>query len=338
MKKKRNILCSILVFILTFGLLLPLSGCTKEEPEIKPEVPGGFHDNTDHDAPKEIKSREIVEFSATFYIYDEYDNFYGAAYQYEITSSDGKYILSEKDRYGIETEISENVLEDVQALIEKNNLILLNGIHSHTDALPPPYQPCYLDVVYASGETLSFSFDGDPGAKWAKDFRKYFNSVFTQAGFKETAPDENNLAIDYFTIEFNDGPIAYSYGTIRFEDKDRLYCFVRDMEKDESISARYASLEGGFLEQLSALIEELHLQEFSGHSENPDQTPDGFVKIYISYMGDRRLYASFGPDTIPEEWNEKLTRLKPFMDTYIDEYLEATSYEELEKLIDGGNE
>ena len=358
MKKKRTILCNLLIWTLTLVLLLPLSGCreeaAKEESSVlsqpsqegdesstsdeEPIIPGGFHDHTDPEAPKEIKSKDIVEFSATFYIYDDYSNFQGARYQYEISSADGVYILSEKGRYGIETEISENVLQDVQALIEKNNLGLLNGNHSYTDALPPEYQPCYLDVTYASGETLSFSSDGDPDAKWARDFRKYFNAVFTKAGFEETAPNEADLTIDYFTIEFNDGPLAYNYGTIRFKDRSRLFCSVSDMEKKEEGSVRFASLEGGFLEQLSELIEELDMQEFSRHEEYPDHTPEGYVDIYISYMGERRLYFSFGPGNIPERWDEMLARLKPFMDAYIEEYLEAESLEELEEQIDKGSQ
>ena len=55
-------------------------------------------------------------------------------------------------------------------------------------------------------------------------------------------------------------------------------------------------------------------------------------------MGERRLYFSFGPGNIPEKWDEMLTRLKPFMDTYIEEYLEAESLEELEEQIDKGSQ
>ena len=306
------------------------SGSSSEE---ELDEPGSFHDNSDREAPKEIESKEIVEFSARFFVFDDFDSSHGSLYRYEITSADGVYTLSEKRRYRIETEISENNLADVQALIEKNNLASLNGIHSQTDGLPAEYQPCYLDVLYASGETLSFSFDGEPYSKWMRDFRSYFDSVFTEAGFEETAPDEENYTIDYFTIEFNEGPLAYSYGTIQCEDKQRLNCSVWDMERDQSVSDRYASLEGGFLTQLSELIEELEMQEFSGHYEKVDYTPDGYVDIYISYMGSRRLYASFGPDAIPEEWDSMRIKLKTFMDAYIEEYLEAGSYEELQEII-----
>ena len=86
MKKKRTILCNILIWTLTLVLLLPLSGCREEaakeessdssQPaqegdesstsDEEPIIDGGFHDHTDREAPKEIKSKDIVEFSATF--------------------------------------------------------------------------------------------------------------------------------------------------------------------------------------------------------------------------------------------------------------------------------
>jgi len=308
---------------------------TLDEPSEEPYITGGFHDDSDPDAPKEIASKEIVSFGTSFFVFDDYDDSHGSFYRYKISSDNGVYKLSETSRYNIETQISKEDLKGIQELIEKNDLAASNGIHSHTDGLPAEFETCTLSVTYTSGEKLSFSHDGDPYSPWMKDFRRYFNALFTAAGFEETAPDEEDYAIDYFTIEFNDGPLSYRYGTLDCLDKERLERSVWDMEKDRTVSENFASLEGGFLPQLSDLIEELDMQSLSGRHEQIEHTPDGYVDIYVSYMGDRTLYASFGPDSIPKEWESMRSVLQPFMDDYIEEYLEAGSYQELEILMSG---
>ena len=109
-----------------------------------------------------------------------------------------------------------------------------------------------------------------------------------------------------------------------------LFCQIWDMAEDNLASVQFAGMEAGFLKQFSDKIEELNLQSLAGTDSGAiSHTPEGYLDIHITYAGSRRLYAEYSGRNIPAAWAEVLDELKPFLDDYIAEHVEAESYEEL---------
>ncbi len=332
---KKILICAAAVLLVTG------TGCRKqEETDMKNEsmMGGGTVDHTDTDAPKNIRSSDLVSFSASFYVNDDYA-YGGSWYAYSLKEEDGKLMLEESRAYRISTEADASLLMEVQKIIEKHQLAKLNGIDRHTYGLPDQFQPCYLSAVYATGEKLYFSFNNEPEAGWAKDLKKLFNRVFSEAGYTETKEDENNYVIDHFSLEFQQDLITYRYGMIMMEN-DLTYFFrnVYDRAASESRSNGFADMRNGLLEQLSQKIEELDLQKLHEDShQDPDRTQD-FLEIHVDYVTGRQIYGEYEADEIPVAWNESRDQLISFLDAYLKENLIAGSFQQLEETISASQE
>ena len=326
----------ILKWTAVFLLAISAGGCRRDSDMNNDHMTGGGTvDHSDPDAPKQIASDDLTFFSASFYVYDDYSMRRGSWYSYSLSVEDGKLMLAEDRAYRIRTEADPSLKDDVQHIIEKHKLAKLNGIDKHTAGLPDEFQPCSLSAVYASGEKLYFSFNNEPEAQWAKDLRKLFNRVFTDAGYAETAEDENNYVIDHFSLEFmQEDSMTYRYGMISAEN-DLVYFYrnVYDRKAGKSLSFEFADMENGLLGQLSEKIEELDLQRLheDSHSD-PDHNQD-FLEIHVDYVSSRQIYGEYEADEIPEAWNEGKDSLIAFLDAYLMENRIAESLDELEEMI-----
>ena len=161
MKKKLFTALIMLLTLLTVGC----SGPAKEDIDPAPPITGGKVDRTDHEAPKEIKSKNLTYFSDKFFLYGRYNHEKDALYDFEvIKQEDGSVSIEEKRCYKVNCKTDEYILKDLQAVIDKYELAKLNGVDKHTAGLPPEYQPSYFRAEYESGESLSFSTDNDKEA------------------------------------------------------------------------------------------------------------------------------------------------------------------------------
>lgn len=176
--------------ILLLLLICALYACTGNTAPEEPEEPidGGTVDNSDPEAPKEIRSTMIREFSTEFCVNDAWSGDL-SWYSYELKVEDGKLILSENKTYKLSTEADGTLRRDIQKLIEKYELVQRNGSHSVTSGLPWEYAPCTLQALYDGGELLTFTEDNDPDAEWAIELKGLFDDVFIRAGLLE-APQE----------------------------------------------------------------------------------------------------------------------------------------------------
>lgn len=313
------------------GLAAACSACGRPQSEPEPDangdqapITGGVTDQTDFDAPKDITSKDLTDLTMTFYAYGDFFSDIGEGeFHYELHKEADRVTLAETSYYNVEAEVSEELLDEAQALIDKYGLASKNGIDRVTGGLPPDYGPWSLTATYASGEKISFYEDGDPRAEWTKAFRKLFNRALTEEGIEATAPDPADYTIDHFSLEFNDGALGCHYGTLETEDGTKLWCQVWDMDKNELVSERYAGMEDGFLEKFSDEIEALELQRLdSVGGQFIEHTPDGYLEIHIDYVSGRKIYGDYGPDEIPEAWKEVRGDLQAFLETYIDEHQE----------------
>ena len=128
-------------------------------------------DLSDPDAPKEIASGEIEEFSLSFDLshlrYDLGDQWPAGFYSWQIEKLDDETFQMSfsvsGDSYMI-TQFRETVdreyVAGLAALIQEQGIPAWNGYYQTNAVDKPGY---YLYVQYASGEYLTVSADGDPG-------------------------------------------------------------------------------------------------------------------------------------------------------------------------------
>lgn len=155
---------------------------------------GGVVNNKNLFAPKKIKSDNIVYFHTKFILEprNEYERKYeeskyhpgeAKGYIFEIkTDKDEKVILLEDYYDPVSCETDKSIFLELQKIIEKYDLVKMNGISKYTQGLPPEFSPSYLEAIYDSGEKLYFCVDNDPYASWSRDMAHLLRSELANHG------------------------------------------------------------------------------------------------------------------------------------------------------------
>lgn len=183
--KKTGII--ILALLLCGALLLWLSGCGIED---NPTT-GSTTDKTDYNAPKTIKSKDIVDFYATFCLAGEWTKGQESLqYEFEVKRGNkGKFTACEYT-VGVAAPADETLLKSLQDIIDRYKLVEDNGVNKQTAGLAPECQECSLNVYYKSGETLMFTKNNNPYAQWEKDIYMTFAEWFAKKGDESLIPPE----------------------------------------------------------------------------------------------------------------------------------------------------
>lgn len=165
----------VLWFLVVAALAgLALTACWPEE---KAPVCGGVTDKTDHAAPKVIESKEITALNASFWMGDEESH--GQRWNLSARrDSSGNTSVSIEGAMQGQFQGEHTVLDTAQDIIDRFELVKLNGVDRVTAGLPPWFSPSRLSVEYASGERLFFHMNGDPQAGWPKAMLDIFLEVF----------------------------------------------------------------------------------------------------------------------------------------------------------------
>ncbi len=291
---------------------------------------GGITDYTDENAPKEIKSKNIVDFSAAFFIYDKYDYDKAGFCNIKIADNEkGEHVLKFNGIYNHEVIIDDRVLVDVQAIIDKYELVKKNGDGRVTAGLPAEYQPWSLTVNYDSGEKLHFYENGAPEADWTSEFRDYFIDVLATAGCEDALPLKETVTIDNFSFAFDIDGDYHSYCLSEHQGDEDIYLwhYAYDMDTLEDIANEYAAITDALYEGLQKVIETsgmdvLNVPGSVGFDLEPSK--DGFLEIYIDYVSGRQIYGEYESSELPDEWLEMKAALIEFLDNYISENLSFT--------------
>lgn len=319
--------CLIVAALALFAVIAAVGICslTHRQPNsAQPEKDGDVKNNTDPCAPKSIASREITALNANFYCNDPLDASRSGGYWFEIGKTDsGELALNVSGMMKAGVKMEEPLLDEVQSIIERHELVKLNGVDSVTQGLPSEYGPCSLSVDYASGERLYFQIDGDPDARWCRDLKELFFQVFAGAGYAEFLPPVEALSITNCTIAFGIDGLSYDYGFILDTNGVmRFYRSVYDMTKDEILAEDLIELDDTLLEGLQKIVEECGLGTLAvdGAKYNPtiEHRPGGFVDIFIDYENGRQLYLQAAGEEIPDEWFSVRERLKTYLDSLFD--------------------
>ena len=159
MKKRTKGGRRLMAGLLTGMLLMGLSGCQKEpEPIIEPEpVDGEGTNKTDYNAPKEIASKDITSFSASFFQANRWTSTDNHSFEFCISLDENGAMTASEEVSGVRVPADETLLHAVQEIIDKYDLVKKNGVYEVNYSLSPEYQKCTLTADYASGEKLSFT-------------------------------------------------------------------------------------------------------------------------------------------------------------------------------------
>ena len=117
-----------------------------------PPMTGQHHSHTDYNAPHTIVSTELTSFFAHFHYNDPLMNARSGAYSYDLKKEGTVWKLKTNHK---EIEVSQEVVNQIENLIRAYDLAALNGVHEHTDGLPPGLGEYAFRADYASGESIS---------------------------------------------------------------------------------------------------------------------------------------------------------------------------------------
>ena len=188
------------------------------EPEVIDEpIDGGSTTYIDENAPKEIASKDITYFEALFYSNTRWSGEDDYDFHFIVSSDSGAMIASEETRH-ISVPASSDLLDSLQKVIDKYNLVKINGIYDVTAGLAPEYFPGGLTVKYASGEELHFTTDNNPYALWSEEMYDIFAAWFSENGDDSLYPAKDDSQIVRFNFLYEENGKAIDYGGIHVDE------------------------------------------------------------------------------------------------------------------------
>lgn len=352
MKRRMNRTITIL---LTMIMLVMLSGCNAagEAPEPdggnmkksdEKEVRcGGTVNNTDYNAPKEIKSDKLTAFSVNFFRYGEFGREGDANYFFKIDKDDaGRLMLyaSWDENTDKCCEVDESVLDGVQKIIKKYDLAQANGVDKKTYGLASEFDTSTFYALYDSGETIKFSENNNPDSEWTGELLDYLAPIFAEHGINDFMPPADTQEMTRFELKFTDGDVYYEFGEImvpkekidrslediatngvdesQYDTRFRRYIWNRvDEEEVENV---YAVLEPELYEKLQTIVKETGLKKYDYDDMSSGFQDDGkvqFYEFYIEYAYGNKLIGSSDNQETFEELKPVFIQFKECIDEYI---------------------
>ncbi len=287
----------------------------------KPQhICGGTTDRTDKDAPKTITSKEITRFQADFYLATRCTEKEEHFFLFEIKTDENDSLLACEANSGISAKADEKLLQGVQQVIDDQKLALKNGEYHVTAGLPPEYQPCTLDVSYASGEKLLFTVNNDPYSLWAEQLYTVFSDWFAEKGDRSLLPPRETSQVNYIRLVVLEDFVQRWYGGITVSDDEAidgqtflLQKSVFDFHTKKSDHDNYILFPQDYYRSITAIIDKYDLamkydfsrydrtaRDLGSHSRGyfgmgirPDEDePDlegNSVSLHLKYESGRRI-------------------------------------------------
>ena len=277
-------------------------GCIAPKPEEEP-IDGGNTHTKDPDAPDHITSSHITELQADFFLATRWHGDEDGFFNFSVTENeDGSYTVIEKNTQ-LSTSADASMLNQLQAVIKKYDLVSMNGVYDVTAGLPPEYQPGGLTVIYDSGEKLSFTTDNNPYAEWAEEFYDIIAEQYAENGEEGLYPDPDTSLIAKMRIHLIDDNLEYSYGGVNVSQSDAIkgetYLLNRsvyDLKKNKTVKDKYLLFPDDYYEKITDIINSYGLvrtYDFSRYDHEAN-----------NYGNHERGYYGMGPHPEDEEDSE----------------------------------
>ena len=280
---------------------------------------------------KEIKSKNIVEFSAYFCSYKQFEFSRPEFLNPKVTKdpNTGDFILS--CGYG-DIKTDKEFLDKLQELIERNSLVKENGHALRIDGLPPEFQPYSFKAVYDSGEVLSFNVGGNPTAPWCVELRKLLCKEHAKHGIEDMLPPKEDRNVVRFDLKYFGWPRNIKYNNIFMQGDDynkRGFHYMKEIwnrETGECECDRIITVDEAFFKHISELIEELDLRDYcNGKIDYPDgmdyRTCREPVIGFCAEGESRKQFNTFmvGSD-IPDGLKEAAGVIRDYIETVFENY------------------
>lgn len=334
------------IALLCVGTAVLLSGCKGGAIGQKGVICGGTKDDTDYNAPKMIRSDELISFDTGFYrcadlLYDT-----DRSYRFKMSvAENGVLTITEGYDEKLKCETDATFAASLQKLIRKYELVKLNGIQKQTYGLPPEYAPYWIKAEYASKETLYFSVNGDPYAEWTGAVLELFAKEFARHGMEDLLPPKENSTMTRFSLSYAHDGMGYRYSEILIpvteEEKARslediatngineencvkkAYGESWDREgKAVPTSKRMAGLTEAYYQGLQQIAEETELRIFQNGELMPpdfDDTAPQYYEFYVEYASGKRM-SGFSDDPAQcEKFRTIAERFSAYCEDYLDQ-------------------
>lgn len=261
-----------MIYALALLAALALCGCGRAgkpasepipEPESEP-IDGGVTNKTDRNAPKTIESKDISDFYATFCLYGEWSKGNKTCfYTFEVKPDESGVLTASESTVGISAPADDELLQNLQQIIDEQELVKENGTYEVTAGLPPEFWPCTLTVNYKSGENLTFTYDNDPEAAWAREMYLAFANWFAKQGMNDLLPPESETMANPITnvmIEFEDPEDGTWYDYSIYEKENGTYNIARSI--GDGFTEITFEDPDGFYAEVNEIVSQYDLQKY----------------------------------------------------------------------------
>jgi len=317
---------SVAVALLSAAMAVILTACgAAPKPETyagpEPAEAGGGINQTDHDAPKEIESKELTSFETDFCLETRWNSEEGIFFDFAVKEDGSGDLTAAEKILGISCPADSSLMGGLQDIIERYDLASRNGIYETNFSLAPEYQKCSLTASYASGESLAFTDLNDPYAEWAEEVYDLFAAYFAEHGDESLYPAKEESLIKRIRLEYTADGKTYSYSDTNVPEEMAIdgerHLFNREIyfaESYEEVSDDYILFPEDFCACVTEIIAGTDLvrrydfsrydhlnDDYGSHDEGyfgmgglttKDGEPDSEdldLDLYIEYESGRRL-------------------------------------------------
>ncbi len=263
---------ALIIIAVILGALLLAACRAKPEISTRPEA-GGTTNKTDPLAPKEIKSKDITDFYAAFYLDNRWASEDQHDFVFTVTKDEKNGLTASESESGISHPADQELLEQLQKVVDDQRLALRNGVYEVTAGLPPEYQERSVQIQYESGEKLNFTINNDPTAEWAEAFYTVFADWFAANGEDALRPVIESSQLTDCSFYYKNGDVICQYSIVDLsEDKavdgetHLLEKFATDNGSLKSAVREYIPVPEDYLERIAEIIADygvLQSYEFS---------------------------------------------------------------------------
>lgn len=208
---------------------------------------GGTTDRSDPSAPKTIKSRDITGFEAVFYLSTRWTAKGGHQFRFQVKKDAAGVLTASEEISAVSRPADAKLLAALQAVIEQWKLAQENGVYRVTSGLPPEFQPCSLQVDYASGEVLRFTRDNSPEAQWSENFYDVFAAWFAGKGEMALYPEKETSQLTRLDLWFEEGGRLALYSGTNVSEEKAIAGETRLLNKDIFDTRAQKGIEDAFV-------------------------------------------------------------------------------------------
>ena len=280
--------------------IIALSGCdgvTKKDitislPEIvEPiEIPvnGGRDENWDKNAPKEIKSEDLIYFDSWFANNETQELEWGKYFFKAELGEDGKvtgsYYYMDKNgdfaplEFPFETDAS--IMKEINEIVKESKIVAWNGYYGHTNGIPENYGFA-IDAKYASGERLYCS--DNAGNYFSEETMLALNNLFYERSGAKEYHSTDRLQNVYYSIYEQD---VYGFYATIFEGPDGIVRYSVSENADGKgtwVPKREGEVSADLLQKINEIYEE---QDFTSIQTYPRREGARHLRLFLMFGED----------------------------------------------------